>query len=134
MTLYDSSVLIDYLAGESTAVTYVENHQAQRAVAPQLVLFEVYQGEVFKSGPADFEAVDQALAWVTIVDKIPDLGRTAAELQSDLHRRGAVLAARDAFIAGAAKSLGEPLAVADSDFDIAALTDRLTVDILPSQE
>ena len=55
MTLYDSSVLIDYLDGERDAVRYIECHRGQRTIAPQLVLFEVYQGEVFKSGPADFD-------------------------------------------------------------------------------
>jgi len=61
MTLYDSSVLIGYLDGEEDAVDYVRTHLDQRAVAPPLVLFEVYQGEVFKTGPADFDAVDGAL-------------------------------------------------------------------------
>lgn len=64
MTLYDSSVLIDYLDGGDAVVDYVENHLDERAVAPPLVMFELYQGEVFKSGPADFDAVDGALGWV----------------------------------------------------------------------
>ena len=73
MTLYDSSVIIDYLDGEEAAVEYVETHLDERAVAPPLVLFEVYQGEVFRAGPADFDAVDWALGWLTIVDGITDL-------------------------------------------------------------
>jgi len=67
MTLYDSSVLIDYLDGVDEAVDYVVDHPDKRAIAPPLVLFEVYQGEVFNSGPADFDAVDGVLGWVTIV-------------------------------------------------------------------
>ncbi|WP_255192942.1 hypothetical protein [Natronobeatus ordinarius] len=55
MTVYDSSVLIDCLDGVDEAVTYVDDHLDERAVAPPLVLFEGYQGEVFKSGPADFD-------------------------------------------------------------------------------
>ena len=55
MTLYDSSVLIDYLNGHDAAVEYVSDHLDERAVAPPLVLFEIYQGEVFESGPADFD-------------------------------------------------------------------------------
>jgi tRNA(fMet)-specific endonuclease VapC len=130
MTLYDSSVLIDYLDGDTVAVAYVEQHQDKRAVAPQLVMFEVYQGEVYKSGPADFEAVNRALEWLTVVDETPELGRTAAELQAELHRHGTPLAARDAFVAGAAKTLGEPLVVADNDFDVEGITDVLDVDFL----
>lgn len=130
MTIYDSSALIDYLDGADAAVTYVENHLDERAIAPPLVLFEVYQGEVFKSGPAVFSAVDGALEWLTIVDETADLARTAGELQDELQRRGQPLAARDAFIAGAAKEHGERLAVADSDFNVDGITDVIDIDFL----
>jgi len=130
MTVYDSSVLIEYLDGNSAAVEYVEAHFDERAVAPPLVAFEVYQGEVFKSGPADFDAVDSALEWVTIVDETPELARAAAELQNELHQQGAVLTARDAFIAGTARGLGDSLVVADSDFDIDGLAAVLDVEFL----
>ncbi len=130
MTLYDSSVLIDYLDGSETAVEYVETHLDERAVAPQLVLFEVYQGEVFKSGPADFDAVDGALGWLTTLADSEDVARSAAELQRTLHRGGDVLAPRDAYIAGAAIAHDERLAVADSDFDVEGLTDHVDVDFL----
>jgi len=130
MTLYDSSVLIEYLAGTDAAVEYVEAHLDERAVTPQLTMFEVYQGEVFKSGPADFDAVDGALGWVTVLDSDGSVARSAAELQNELHRQGEVLAARDAFIAGAARAHDERLAVADSDFDVAGLTNLVDVDFL----
>lgn len=130
MTLYDSSVLIDYLDGDEAAVQYVEAHIDERAVAPPLVVFEVYQGEVFKSGAADFDAVEDALDWLSVVDETSDLARAAAELQDELQRRGEPLAARDAFIAGTAKGLDERLAVADSDFDVEGITDILDVDFV----
>lgn len=130
MTLYDSSVLIDYLDGLERAVSYVESHRHERAVAPPLVLFEVYQGEVFKSGPAEFDAVDRALEWLTVIDETRSLGREAAELQNELQQRGEPLGARDAFIAGIAYGLDERLVVADSDFDVEGLTDVLDVTIL----
>lgn len=130
MTVYDSSVLISYLDGEDAAVNYVKTHLDERAVAPSLVLFEVYQGEVFKSGPSNFDAVDGALEWLDVVDGIEDVSRAAAELQDELSNDGTPLAARDAFIAGAAKSLGESLAVADSDFDVEGLTNHVDVDFI----
>ncbi|WP_115865724.1 PIN domain-containing protein [Halorussus litoreus] len=130
MTLYDSSVLIDYLDGVDDAVNYVETHLDERAVAPPLVAFEVYQGEIFKSGQANFDAVEGALEWVSIVDDISGVPRAAAELQNELASNGEPLAARDAFIAGAAKRIGEPLAIADSDFDVDGITDHVTVDFL----
>lgn len=130
MTLYDSSVLIDYLDGVEEAVDYVAASADERAVAPPLVLYEVYQGEVFKSGPADFAAVDGALEWLTVVDETRELAREAAVLQDALRSRGTPLNARDAFIAGAARGLGETLAVADSDFDVEAIEAELDVDFV----
>lgn len=130
MTLYDSSVLIDYLDGIEVAVTYVEDHCEERAVTTPLVLFEVYQGEVFKTDAADFDAVDEALDWITIVDQTRKLARGAGELQDELRRRGEPLAARDAFIAAAAIVLDERLVVADSDFDIEGIGDVLDIDFL----
>jgi len=130
MTLYDSSVIIDYLDGVDDAVDYVENDPDRRAVAPPLVLFEVYQGEAFKSAPADFDAVTRALGWLTVVEGSPELARSAAELRNELQARGEPLTPRDAFVAGTAKGLGERLAVADSDFDVEGIRDVLAVDFL----
>lgn len=130
MTFYDSSVLIDYLDGVTDVVEYVTDHAGERAVAPPIVLFEVYKGEVFKSGPADFDAVDGALEWLIIVEETAQLARSAAELQASLQGRGEPLTSRDAYIAGAAKGLGERLVVADADFDVEGLTDHVAVDFL----
>lgn len=130
MTLYDSSTLIDYLAGVESVVKYVESHVDERAVAPPLVLFEVYQGEVYKTGPADFDSVDLALSWLTVVDETAEAARRAAELQQELQQRGETLAARDAYIAGTAIQLGERLAVTDTDFEVDAIFDFLDVQLL----
>jgi len=130
MTLYDSSVLIEYLDGDPAAVNYVQSHFEERAVAPPLVLFELYQGEVFKTGPADFDAVDGALEWLTVVDATSEMARAAGDVQDTLHAHGDVLTARDAYIAGAAKALDERLVVADSDFDVEGMRNLLSVDLL----
>lgn len=128
--LYDSSVLIDYLDGVETAVSYVENHSDERAATPSLVLFEIYQGEVFKSGNTDIEAVDGALGWLHVVDETHEVARRATKLQDRLKRDGDPLNARDAFIAGAADALDERLVVADSDFDVDGIDDVLEVTFL----
>lgn len=128
--LYDSSVLIDYLDGREDAVAYIRDHHDERAVAPPLVMYEVYQGEVHKSGPADFDALDGALEWLVVPDVTHYHARAAAELQNDLIEAGTPLAARDAFIAGTARALGERLVVSDRDFDVPELKDVLDVDVL----
>ena len=51
MTIYDSSILIDYLAGEQKPIEYVESHADNRALVPQLAMFEVYQGRAHR-GPS----------------------------------------------------------------------------------
>ncbi|RLM50931.1 PIN domain-containing protein [Halorubrum sp. Atlit-28R] len=130
MTLYDSSVLIDYLAGRSSAVEYVESHADERAVAPPLVLFEVYQGEVFKSGATDLGAVDEALDWIDVIDTSAAVAREAAVLQDALRDRGDPLAARDAFIAGAAVAQDERLAVSDTDFNVDGIRDAPDFDFV----
>lgn len=130
MTLYDSSVLIDYLEGDADTVRYVDNHFDQRTVAPPIVLFEIYQGEIFKTGQADFTAVDRALEWLTIIDVTQELARAAGDLQNELQLAGESLAARDAFIAGIAYGLGERLVVADSDFAVEGLADLVDVESL----
>jgi len=130
MTLYDSSVLIDYLDGRDDVVDYVRDHVHERAVAPPLVRYEVYQGEVYRSGGADFDAVDAALEWLVDVDETRDHARAAAELQADLARDGTQLAARDAFVAGTAKALDERLVVSDEDFDVPGLATAVDVEVL----
>lgn len=81
-------------------------------------------------GPAEFDVVDSALGWLTVTDETADLARAAGELQEELYQRGEPLTARNAFIAGAAKGLGERLVVADSDFDVEGITDVLAVEFL----
>ncbi|GAB3687535.1 hypothetical protein GCM10028857_20720 [Salinarchaeum chitinilyticum] len=127
MTCYDSSVLVDYLDGDEDAVEFVANRAEERAVAPPIVAFELYQGEVFKTGTTAFDDLEEALAWLDIVEETPAMARAAAELQDQLHQQGAALSARDAFIAGSAIELGETLAVADDDFDVDGVRDALDV-------
>jgi hypothetical protein len=130
MVLYDSSVLIDYLDGVDAAVNYAETHADERAVTVPLVLFEIYQGEVYKSGAADFDAVDDALDWLMIADESAGFARDSAELLAFVASRGSPLAARDAYIAGAAASLDERLVASDTDFDTDVLREKLPVDLL----
>ncbi|TQQ79482.1 PIN domain-containing protein [Halonotius roseus] len=130
MVVYDSSVLIDYLDGDTTAVEYVETHADQQAVAPPLVLFELYRGEIFTAGEPEFDTVDAALQWVDIIETDRTQARVAAAAESELHQQGIPLSARDAFIAGTAKRLNQPLAVSDGDFDVDGINDVLTVDML----
>lgn len=129
MTFYDSSLLIDYLDNRERAVTYVEERSNDWAVTSDLVMFEVLQGEVHKSGPTDFDGIEEALGWLDIADT-SGLGRRAAELQVELESAGNPLTARDTFIAAGALETNEPLAASDADFDSEALREQVPVDIV----
>jgi len=122
--------MIDYLDGDPTAVDYIENHVTERAVAPELVLFELYQGEVYKADSADFDAVDEAIAWLTFVNGSGGIARAAAEVQVALQESGVTLTARDAFIAGAARALDEPLVASDDDFEPLVDLNAVTLTLL----
>ncbi len=51
MTLYDSSVLIDYLDGTDEAIDYVESHLDERAIAPPTGDVRSLPGRSFQSRP-----------------------------------------------------------------------------------
>lgn len=134
MVLYDSSVLIDYLAGVEYAVDYTESHANEPAVTIPIAMYEVFQGEVFKRGTPDFDAVVGALEWVNVETVEADVARTAAELQAKLARDGSPMGARDAYIAGAAAYLDHRLVASDADFEPAATTGGLAVELVGVSE
>lgn len=130
MTVYDSSLRIDDLDDSPEAVSYVGRNVAGPAVTPPLVMFELYQGAVSRSAPADFEGLDRALGWIDVLETGSEYARAAGRLQQALRQRGTRLAARDAFIAGCALVLGQRLAVTESDFDVPGFPDLLAVDLV----
>lgn len=125
MVLLDASVLIDYLGGDEAVVDAIQDRATERLWTISLVAFEVYQGEVFKSAPADFDELERRLQWLSVEPVEPDEVRAAGELQDYLHADGVALAPRDAFVAGAAFASGEPLAHRDSDFEVERLRERV---------
>jgi len=131
MTLYDSSFLIDYLNNEPEPIEYAEQHSHKQAKTIHLVLYEVYLGELHTTGEPDFEAVENALEWITVVDYQSErTSRTAAELIAQIHKTGAPLGSIDGFIAAAAWELNETLVTRDADFDTPALRDEIDVAIV----
>ena len=64
------------------------------------------------------------------MDGTAHFARGAAELQGELRQRGTPLSARDAFVAGTARVLGESLAVSDSDSDVDGLREIVDLTIV----
>lgn len=131
MTLYDSSFLIDYLDNDPETVAYAERHAREQAKTIHLVCYEVYLGERHTTGEPDFEAVGDALSWVTVVNyQSSRTSRNAAELMARVHEQGAPLGAVDGFIAAAAWELNETLVTRDTDFDTPAVRTEIDVDLV----
>jgi hypothetical protein len=131
MTVFDSSVLIDYLDGDDTVVTYAEDHAREDIKTPHLALYEVYLGELYTAGEPDFAAIDDALSWVNVVNEQgPRFSRHAAQLMARLQDEGCTLAYRDGFIAASAWSLEERLVTRDSDFDTPEIRSEIDVDVI----
>jgi len=130
MVLYDSSLLIDYLDGDDAAVEYVKEHSDGAAVTVPLVMFEVYQGEVFKPGESDFDGLESALSWVEVIEEKASYAREAAELQEKMKDAGKPLSAREIYVAGAASAANEKLVATDSDFGVPMLRGAIPVEIV----
>lgn len=82
-----------------------------------------------RNGETRFDAVSEALSWLDVV-AVDEVGaRRAAELLASLHDAGSALAARDAFVAGIAHAREERLVATDSDFENAALTNHVPIDV-----
>lgn len=131
MTLYDSSVLIDYLDGDPEVVEYAETHAAEDAKTTHLVLYEVYLGELYTEGDPDFDAVEDALSWVSPINyQSVRSSRHAAELMTRLHDAGSSLSFHDGYIAAAAWEMRELLVTRDSDFDVRALREEIDIELI----
>lgn len=125
MTFLESSVIIDMLEGVPDVVEYVEE-RGQPYLTSSVCVFEVVNGKV-GSGTTDVVAVRQQFGGVRALDLNEQIALEAARLQDQLMDDGERLPARDLLIAATARSSGDELVVADSDFETRGLTDLITV-------
>ena len=125
MTFLDSSVIIDMLEGVPDVVEYVED-RGQPYLTSSVCVFEVIDGEV-GSGSTDVVAVRQEFGGVRALDLNEQVALEAGRMQDQLMDDGERMAARDLLIAATARSTGDELIVADSDFETRLLTDLMDV-------
>ncbi|WP_440009041.1 PIN domain-containing protein [Halomicrococcus sp. SG-WS-1] len=125
MTFLDSSVIIDMLEGVPDVVEAVEN-RGQPYLTSSLCVFEVVSGMV-GSGETDVVGVRQQFGGVQAVDLNEQIALEAARMQDMLMDDGERMAVRDLLIAATARSTGDELLVADSDFDTRLLTEMMDV-------
>ncbi len=132
MTFLDSSVIIDMLEGVPDVVEYVED-RGQPYLTSSVCVFEVIDGEV-GSGSTDVVAVRQEFGGVRALKLNEQIALEAGRMQDRLMDNGERMAARDLLIAATARSAGDELVVADSDFETQLLTDVMDVTNLRSDD
>jgi len=125
VTFLDSSVIIDMLEGVPDVVDYVED-RGQPYLTSSVCVFEVIDGEV-GSGTTDVGKVRQEFGGVRALDLNEQVVLEAGRMQDQLMNDGERMAARDLLIAATARSTGDELIVADSDFETQLLTELIDV-------
>ncbi|WP_254763368.1 PIN domain-containing protein [Natrinema marinum] len=125
MTFLDSSVIIDMLEGVDETVAFVES-QDEPYLTSAICVYEVLAGTL-GSGDTDLRAERQHFGGVHSLEFNEEIALEAARLQDELLSDGDRMAVRDLMIAATARSTGDHLVVADSDFQTAALESKMEV-------
>jgi len=124
MTFLDSSTIIRYLNDNQTIQNYLNKDNPWWTST--VCVFEVLNGP---AGTPGFDPIEERnrFSGVEALEFNEQLALEAARLQNEAVKDGSELSARDAMIAATARSTGDEYVIADSDFDIAPLTDHLDV-------
>ena len=125
MTFLDSSAIIDMLAGVDSTVEFVEE-QGEPYLTSSICVFEVLDGKL-GSGSTDVVAARQDFGGVRALELTDPLSVEAARLQDQLLDDGQRMATRDLLVAATARSTGDHLVVADSDFETDVLESYVQV-------
>ena len=125
MTFLDSSVIVDMLEGVDGTVAYVES-QDEPYLTSAICVYEVLAGTLGR-GKTDVRTERQRFGGVRALEFNERIALEAARLQDELLGDGERMAVRDLMIAATARSAGDQLVVADSDFQTAALEDKMQV-------
>jgi predicted nucleic acid-binding protein len=124
MVFLDSSAIIRYLGGDTEVRDYIEGREPWWSST--ICVLEVIQGRI-GSGPTDVQAVRREFSGVQALELNESIALEAAELQDELMGDGDRLATVDLLIAATARTTGDELVVADSDFQTEALEDVMQV-------
>lgn len=125
MTFLDSSVIIDMLTGVESTVAFVQE-QGEPYLTSSICVFEVLDGKL-GSGSTDVVAARQDFSGVHSLELTEDISLEATRMQDQLLDDGQRIATRDLLIAATARSTGDHLIVADSDFETAVLESHMEV-------
>jgi predicted nucleic acid-binding protein len=125
MTFLDSSVIIDMLNGVDSTVEFVQE-QGEPYLTSSICVFEVLDGKL-GGGQTDVVAARQDFGGVHALELTEEISLEAARMQDELLDDGQRMPTRDLLIAATARSTGDHLVVADSDFETAVLESAMQV-------
>jgi len=125
MTFLDSSVIIDMLNGVDSTVEFVQE-QGEPYLTSSICILEVLDGKI-GSGTTDVVSARQDFDGVHSLDLTENVSLEAARIQDELLDDGQRMATRDLLIAATARSTGDHLVVADSDFETDVLESHVQV-------
>lgn len=125
MTFLDSSVIIDMMEGKPEVVERMEEFD-QPYLTSAICVFEVLNGKL-GSGETDIMSVRQDFHGVESLDLTERVVHEAARMQDQMLSDGEPMKPRDVLIAATARSTGDELVVADSDFDTDHLNSVLDI-------
>lgn len=124
MVFLDTSTIIQYLAGSEDVTSYIDGKEPWWTST--ICVYEVINGRL-GSGRTDIMEIRQEFAGVQTLELNESIALEAARLQDELVSDGDRLATMDVLIAATARSTGDELVVADSDFQTEVLEDVMRV-------
>lgn len=125
MTFLDSSVIIDMVEGVPETVERMEDFETPYFTST-ICVYEVLNGKI-GAGETDILAARQDFGGVKALELTENIALEAARLQDRLLDDGERMATRDMLIAATARTTGDELVVADSDFETGVLQDHMQV-------
>jgi len=120
----DTSAIIAYQRGDESAVEYLDGGRPW--YTSTICAFEYINGRL-GTGETDVLAVRREIADVQTLELNDPIAVEAARLQDEILADGDRLATTDMLIAATARSTGDELVVADSDFQTDVLQDVMQV-------
>jgi predicted nucleic acid-binding protein len=98
--LIDTDILIDFLRGDKNTIELIKGISTQRLITTDINAFELYHGAYkSKNKRANLAEVENLLDSLELVSTDRESMRKAAELRSDLDRKGGAVDMADLFIA-----------------------------------
>ncbi|ESS05516.1 MAG: putative nucleic acid-binding protein, contains PIN domain protein [uncultured archaeon A07HB70] len=117
MNCLDTSALVDYLHGEESIATFLQENEQRPLFAPTVALHEVFVGGARLRGEGGIEDTREDLEWVEPLELSADSAAEAALIGAELHDAGADIGPMDVLIAGTVRNAGGTIVTADDHFE-----------------